>query len=336
MVPDLPTLSNRAPDRLKAGCVAPEGSSSREMWLPVPPGQPLNLGHSFCCGQIFRWRLVGATWVGALGETALALTPETGRDGATCGIRVAYSGPPPSEDVLRRFLGLHHDLPRITRRIATDAVIARAVVALPGLRILCQEPWECLVTYIASAWNNIPKIERSMGLVAARWGTPRRVLTPEGPVEVACFPSPRVLAQAAAAELRECGLGYRAALIAAAARQVACREPDLAALRERPYAEALSRLLALPGVGRKVADCILLFALEKNEAFPVDVWVRRLVHEHYADAVRCEVALTPETLARGLTDREYRGIRAFAWRRWGRWAGWAQQYLFYARRLGVL
>jgi N-glycosylase/DNA lyase len=268
--------------------------------------------------------------VGALGGTALALAHEGSF------LRVATAGPPLSEGVLAAFLGLHHDLPEITRRIATDAVIARAVAALPGMRILRQDPWECLITYIASAWNNIPKIERSMNRLAARWGTPRRVPTPEGIIEVACFPLPEALAGATEAELRECGLGYRAPLVLAAARRVAEEGLDLTVLRALPYPEARRILLTLPGVGRKVADCILLFSLEKGEAFPVDVWVRRLVHQYYARPARRLVALTPEALARGLTDREYDGIQAFARCRWGDLAGYAQQYLFYAKRLGIV
>jgi N-glycosylase/DNA lyase len=249
---------------------------------------------------------------------------------------MAACGPPLCGGALAHFLGLHHDLPAITRQIATDTVIARAVAALPGMRILRQDPWECLVTYIASAWNNIPKIERSMGLLAARWGTVRRVPTTAGAAEVACFPAPTVLAETTEGDLRECGLGYRAPLVLAAARRIAESGQDLAALREAPYPEALRALLALPGVGRKVADCILLFSLEKGEAFPVDVWVRRLVHQYYADAARPVVALTPEGLERGLSDREYAGIQVFARARWGDCAGYAQQYLFYARRLGIV
>jgi N-glycosylase/DNA lyase len=301
-----------------------------EWRLPLPKGQPLHLEHSFRCGQIFRWRSLGGAWVGALGPTALALAPGEEE------LRVTTAGPPVARETLSRFLGLHHDLPDITRGIATDEVMTRAVEALPGMRILCQDPWECLITYISSAWNNIPKIERSMGLLAARWGTPRWVRTREGPVEVACFPTPEELTGASEGELRACGLGYRAPLVLAAARCVAEEGRDLAALRRSPYAEALRALLALPGVGRKVADCILLFSLEKGEAFPVDVWVRRLVHQYYASAAEPEVVLTPDRLERGLTDRECLGIQAFARRRWGDRAGYAQQYLFYARRLGIV
>lgn len=316
-------------------CLSPcppclRGESLSPCRIELPPGQSLDLGHSFRCGQIFRWREVAGTWVGTLGETALALTSEPG------GLRVVGAGPPLSREALGEFLGLREDLALVARRIVTDAVIARAVTALPGMRILRQDPWECLITYISSAWNNIPKIDRSMDQLARRWGARRQVPTAAGWIEVACFPSPSVLAGVGEEELRECGLGYRASYVAATARLVAQGGLDLATLRAQPYPEALRALLALPGVGRKVADCILLFSLGKSEAFPVDVWVRRLVHQYYARPARRFVPLTPEALAAGLADREYNGIQAFAWHRWGRWAGYAQQYLFYARRLGVV
>jgi N-glycosylase/DNA lyase len=291
---------------------------------------PLDLGHSFRCGQIFRWQEVEGTWVGALGGAALAITQE--RDA----IRVAGAGAPLAEAELRAFLGLDHDLEEVRRRIATDEVIARAVAALPGLRILRQEPWECLITYICSAWNNIPKIEQSTQRIARRWGTIREVQSPSGPVPVACFPEPSVLAGATEQELRECGLGYRAPLVLAAARRIAEGTVDLLALRAVPYPEALAALLRLPGVGRKVADCILLFSLEKGEAFPVDVWVRRLIHEYYPAAVGRELPRAPSSSDSGPGNREIDSIQAFAWERWGGFAGYAQQYLFTARRFGLL
>jgi N-glycosylase/DNA lyase len=298
--------------------------------LDVPCDVPLDLGHSFRCGQIFRWRENGGAWVGTLGDAALAITRE--RDA----LRVVGSGAPPTPGELQAFLGLDHDLAHVRERIATDTVMARAIAALPGLRLLRQEPWECLITYIASAWNNIPKIDRSVQRIAERWGRTRELPTPAGTVPVTAFPEPSLLAAATEAELRECGLGYRAPLVLAAARRIAGGELDLRGLRALPYPEALAALLRLPGVGRKVADCILLFSLEKGEAFPVDVWVRRLIHEHYPDAVG-PGGSDPATLSgSGPGSREINQIQAFAWERWGRFAGYAQQYLFTARRFGLL
>jgi N-glycosylase/DNA lyase len=147
------------------------------------------------------------------------------------------------------------------------------------------------------------------------------------------FPTPGALAGVSVEELRECGLGYRAPYVAGTARAIAAGGWDLEALRSVGYREALASLLALPGIGRKVADCILLFSLDKGEAFPVDVWVRRLIHQYYGFAVE-SAAGAPGSTTPG--DREYDAIQRFAGERWGEWAGYAQQYLFYGKRLGII
>jgi N-glycosylase/DNA lyase len=295
--------------------------------LSLPPKEPLGLAHAFRCGQIFRWRPFGDTWVGSLRGTALALRADPGS------VNVTTAGEPITEAEITRFLGLDDRLAEIMPQIDTDPVIRSCLQALPGMRILRQDPWECLITYICSAWNNIPKIDRSVGLIAERWGR-RHALEVEGErVEVATFPSPEALASASVEDLRVCGLGYRAPYVAQTARLIAAGGLDLEALRTVEYPQALTALLRLPGIGRKVADCILLFALDKSEAVPVDVWVRRVLQEYYGSEIGVVEA------ARGdgsLGNREYDAIQQFAWQRWGRWAGYAQQYLFYGKRLGII
>src|SRR5207244_2643482 len=130
------------------------------------------------------------------------------------------------------------------------------------------------------------------------------------------------------AELRAAALGFRAPNLLKTARLFAEGTLDLEALRRMPYAEALRTLRGVPGVGRKVADCILLFALEKPEAFPVDVWVWRVMRELYGRHLRSVLPDEPPTGGAGPSERAYRAIQEFAWRRWGRHAGYAQQYLF--------
>jgi N-glycosylase/DNA lyase len=111
---------------------------------------------------------------------------------------------------------------------------------------------------------------------------------------------------------------------------------ELSNLANLPYDEALSALLALPGIGRKVADCILLFSLNQPHACPVDVWVRRVVHELYPTELARYLPDAAQRAERALTPKEYDAITRFAWERWGSLAGYAQQYLFHARRLGHL
>ncbi|MBI3910887.1 MAG: 8-oxoguanine DNA glycosylase, partial [Armatimonadetes bacterium] len=211
-----------------------------------------------------------------------------------------------------------------------------AIAALPGLRILRQDPWDCLLSYLCSPWNNIPKIELSTERIARRWGTVREFERAEGHVEVACLPSPETLAQVAPEELRACALGYRCPYLSATAVRVARGEISPMALRRAPYEEALAVLLRLPGVGRKVADCVLLFSLDKYEAFPVDVWVRRILHERYGTELTAWLPDLAARRERPLSPMEHRALVRFAWQRWGALAGYAQEYLFFARRRGLL
>jgi N-glycosylase/DNA lyase len=305
--------------------------SQSSLYLPLSPAEPLSLAHSFDCGQIFRWRRFGDAWVGTIGESVLALSAVDG------GIVVECTGAAIATEDVARFLGLHHSLAEIVPRIDTDPVMRTCLDGLSGLRLLRQDPWECLIAYICSSWNNIPKIQRSTALIAQRWGR-RHTLTVAGQeVEVDSFPSPARLSAVTVEELRECGLGYRASYVHMTARKIAAGELDLMALRRVPYKEALASLLRLPGIGRKVADCILVFALDKFEAFPVDVWVRRAIHQYYGFATQSErSAESPARSSEAPGNREYDAIQRFAWDRWGEWAGYAQQYLFYAKRLGLI
>jgi N-glycosylase/DNA lyase len=189
------------------------------------------------------------------------------------------------------------------------------------------------VGYLCSQWNNIPKIELSTGRIACAWGKVHR--WPEG-VEVASLPDAPTLADLPPSRLRDCALGYRCGYLVDAARRIACGEVDLESLRAADYPAALQRLLELPGIGRKVADCILLFSLDKPRACPVDVWVRRVVHELYPEQLETYLPDAGERLRKGLSAREYQAIARFAWDRWGELAGYSQQYLFHARRTGLV
>jgi N-glycosylase/DNA lyase len=298
--------------------------------LLLDPTQPLDLNITFTCGQIFRWRQQGEWWYGTLGGTALGLRQT---DGA---LEVRQAGAPLATAEIARFLALDDDLPRIYRRIGTDRAMRAAIAALPGLRILRQEPWECLAGFICSAWNNIPKIQGSTAQLARRWGEPLGLELDGQEVALHTFPSPERLASATEAELREAALGFRAPNLLKAARAVAEGGLDLPGLRRAPYAEALQALRRVPGIGRKVADCILLFSLDKPEACPVDVWVWRVMRELYGHQLRPALPAEPPGGSAGPSEQAYRAIQSFAWRRWGKRAGYAQQYLFTARRLGLV
>jgi N-glycosylase/DNA lyase len=211
---------------------------------------------------------------------------------------------------LAHYLGIDQPLGAIERDLRWDRVLARILPQTSGIAILRQDPWECLASFIVSAFNNIPKIEMTLERLSRRFGEP----LPGGEY---AFPSAEALARAPERALRACILGYRAPYLRAVAGRVSSGDFDLRAPSALPYDAAKRMLLALPGVGEKVADCVLLFAYGKGEAFPVDVWVKRAVERWYFRGTKT-------------TERE---VRAFARRRYGDLAGYAQQHLFYGLRL---
>lgn len=269
--------------------------------LPVAP--PYDLVRTLTCGQAFRWQVESGEARGIFAGMPVTLRQ---RDGQLDAVGLALS-----DDAARlaHYLGLDQPLRRIEQALARDSVLRRILPATTGIALLRQDPWECLVSFVVSTFNNIPKIELTLDRLARAFG--------ERLAETAwAFPRAERLARTGLADLRRCLLGYRAPYVRALARLVdgGRFEPD--ALAALAYAEARDRLLRLPGVGEKVADCVLLFAYGKGEAFPVDVWVKRAVERRYLKG-------KPATV---------RDIRAFAQARFGTLAGYAQQHLFYNER----
>lgn len=210
-------------------------------------------------------------------------------------------------DVWTHYLALDEDYVALMHDIenALDgdgrAVMEKAVATSHGIRILRQEPWEALCSFIISQNNNIPRIKTIISSLSRNFGTE---IDKFG---VYSFPTAASLAKAGEEKLRELKVGFRAAYIADAARKVVSGDIDLDALRDLgDYNEAKRVLMTIHGVGPKVADCTLLFGLEYTEAFPIDTWMKKVAERHFSS---------------GLDHT-----------RFGRAAGLAQQYLFYMER----
>ena len=234
------------------------------------------------------------------------------------GLAVRWDGPRGTLALLRRHLGADQPLAEIEATLAVDPVLQRLLPQTSGIALMRQEPWECLVSYVVSAFNNIPKISLSIRRLARCFGRPIAKGAHAGGDY--SFPAPAQLAEARLTRLRACALGYRAQYVRALARLVADGGVDLDVIARLPYDDTRAALLALPGVGEKVADCVLLFAYGRGEAFPVDVWVQRAVERWYFQG-------------RTMTAR---AIRAWARDRFGPLAGYAQQHVFAgARRLKI-
>ena len=276
--------------------------------LILPLDCPLDLACSLESGQAHRWRRRGAWFEGVLFESIVSIRQ------TSAGLEFD-TAPEPAESFLPRltdYLRLEDDLEEIYDSINVDDHMSRAIDTYRGMRILRQEPWECLVSFICSANSNLPRIGATMETLAQTFGAPVSI---DGSLRHT-FPTPDQLAEAGERKLRDLGLGFRAKYVARAAEIVAEGRLDLWALREAPYQEARDTLLTLSGVGEKIADCVLLFSLDKLNAFPIDRWVRRALEEWYLHGK------TP-----------YSRLKDWSWDYFGPYAGYAQQYLFQGRRL---
>lgn len=278
---------------------------------------PFDLGVSLCCGQVFRWQFRCEWWYGVI-------------DGEVWKVRqvndmLEYERA--EEKRVWEYFGLRDDLPRILKEIGRDEYARKAVKAFTGLRILRQEPWECLISYICATYKGIPAIRRMLDELSIRLG--EKIML-EGQ-EFYTFPTAKRLAKASINTLSRCRLGYRAKYVKETAKIVHEHTVDLDRLRKTDYEEAKKELLKLPGVGPKVADCVLLFSLGKTEAFPVDVWVRRVILRHYAKHFP-EEFITRITEEKSLSNSEYSKLSLFGRTYFGKNAGYAQEYLYHYER----
>ena len=292
----------------------------------LPVDQPFDLALSLTMGQAFRWLAVGDGWFsGVVGENLIHIRQTDDgveyRVGGPDGEREAAEA---DDELLCRYFRLDDDIDAIYADIARDPKMATIMREFPGLRLLRQDPWECLVTYICSARNHLKHIDAIMERIANKFGT---TVSLEGE-ERRTFPSAERLAensQRTEAKFKELRLGLnRAHNIMTAAWEVSTGELDLYELRRQPYPEVRRRLMQCDGIGYKIADCICLFSLDQLQAFPMDHWVWHAVTEAYPEWGFVEKAEP--------TDRERREASKRASKAFGEYAGYANQYLFYWRR----
>ena len=277
--------------------------------------QPFDLAESLESGQAHRWRKLDDGWYsGVLGDRLLHLRQAPGGLEYAQASLSGGASDSAAEALLRAYFRFDDDINAIYAEICTDRRVAAMVARYPGLRILRQEPWECTVAFICSATSNIPRIHQNMEAMAGHLGEPLEL---HGEIRHT-FPSAAQLADAGETTLRELGLGFRAPYVISAANQVVDGSLDLEELIRLPYPDTKSRLMDCYGIGAKIADCIAVFSLEKLQAFPVDVWVRRALAEWYFPMQK-----KPPDRAMVEWAQDY----------FGRYAGYSQQYLFHGRRM---
>ena len=280
-------------------------------------------------GQAFRWQEHDGGWEAVIAGRWVRLVDSQSRRSEG-----ALSSPTPNSHLpspapcltaqsatpctdwrwLTDYLQLDVDFPAVLATFPDDEPMRAAVRACRGLRLLRQEPWECLASFILSSTKQIVQIRQIVALLCERFGTPAAV--PPGHAPEFAFPATERIAACSEAELRACKMGFRAPYLRETAQALLAGEVDLHRLHTLPTAGARAELLKLPGVGPKIADCVLLFAYGFADAFPVDVWVRKALRQLYFPRRR----VSEKRLAR------------FSQTHFGPTAGYAQQYLFHYMR----
>ena len=264
-----------------------------------------NLQHTLECGQAFRWRRNGNGYVGVVGKSVWKVSQHSD-------VFTVESDPPVSKDEVIRYFSLSVDLQKMVLPFRDDPILDVAFREFWGLRLLRQDPWECLGSYIFSSLNNVKRISGLVENVSIRFGAP---IGSNGSSHYA-FPSAQAIASLTRKDLQPIRPGFRDRYLLESARSVSEGGCDLQKLNDLETGEAREALLKLPGVGQKVADCILLFAYGRTEVFPIDVWIERALRKLYFHG----------------RHRTSRQMRRFTSRKFGSAAGYAQEYLYaYAR-----
>ena len=265
----------------------------------------INVENSINSGQVFLWKKDGNYWYGVNGQNILYTDKR--------GVVDSYGS---DVDFFRKKDNMKNVISSITK----DQIVKDAVERYPGLRILRQDPFQCMISFIISSNSNIPKIRSSLQKITEKFG----LKTKYKKKEFFLFPKPANLANASIGEIKDCGVGYRAKFIKKAATMIQNKEINFADLKKSKYQEAKDSICMIPGVGSKVADCIMLFSLEKLEAFPLDVWMIKVLEKYYKDEFELET--------RTVTKKQYEILHEKIVNYFGPYAGYAQQFLFKMER----
>ena len=280
-------------------------------FLPLG-GQPLDLESTLFSGQVFRWRKRESWYEGVVfGQIVRVREAEGGMAFETAEDDVDLTA-----SRLRDYFSLDVDLAEVYSALSRDRGLREALDRYRGMRVLRQDPWETTLSFLCAQNSNVLRITRNIEDMCRSFG---RAMSFGGHTRHA-YPTPEALAGAGEGALRELGLGYRARYIVAAAERVARGEIDLLALRETSYDGALDALMALDGIGDKVANCIMLFCMDKPQAFPVDTHIMQVLRERYPNAEEVH-------------SSDIRRVRAWAQEYFAPYAGYANHYLFHSRRV---
>ena len=266
----------------------------------------INVENSINSGQVFLWRKNDKYWYGVNGQDILKIS--------NSGTIKSY------QNTKTDFFRKKDDIEKIIKSISKDNITKKAVKQYLGLRILEQDPFQCLISFIVSSNSNIQKIKYSLENISNKFGNKIKFDNQE----FFLFPKPSKLAKASISEIKSCGVGYRAKFIKEAANMTLLKKINFESMKKNSYQEAKEKICQIPGVGNKVADCVLLFSLNKLEAFPLDRWMIRILEKYYSKQFQLET--------KTITEKQYEILHEKIVNYFGPFAGYSQQFLFKMER----
>ena len=266
----------------------------------------IDIDNSINSGQVFLWEKQGSDWYGIDGQNVLKIN----KNGVIKSIR----------NLKTDFFRKNDNMQEIIKSISKDKTVKKAVKEYEGLRLFRQDPFQCLISFIISSNSNIQKIKNSLEKITKKFGKKVKIQNKE----FFLFPEPEKLSKATIDEIKSCGVGYRAPFIKEAAKMVILKKIDFEYLKKCDYHEAKKNICLVPGIGNKVADCIMLFSLNKLESFPLDTWMIKILEKYYSKEFKIET--------KTITQKQYELLHEKIVNYFGPYCGYAQQYLFKMER----
>jgi N-glycosylase/DNA lyase len=280
----------------------------------------ININSTINSGQSFLWEKRDKSWYGIYEESVLKITEyeNNGEKG------YEYDSFPKIENWQQHVFRFDDKYDRIMKEISgKDSIIDNVTKKYLGLRIMRQRPIQCIISFLCSSNNNIPRIRLILRNLSKKFG---KKVEWDGN-EFYTFPSLLTLHTTSVPELLLCGLGYRAEFVIKTVREIVKQEMDMVRLAEMDYDKAKQEILKLSGVGDKIADCILLFSLNKLEAFPIDTWIIKFFQKKLNQILDEDMKIKEK-----ITPNQYRALSKKIREHYGRYSGYAQQYLYYSIR----
>jgi len=266
----------------------------------------IDIDNSINSGQVFLWQKSKNYWYGIDGQNILKIN-QKGKIKSMQNMKTS-------------FLRENDDIEKIIKSVSKDKTIKKAVKKYEGLRIFNQDPFQCMISFIISSNSNIQKIKSSLEKISRKFGKKMAIEDQE----FFLFPKPEKIAKASISEIKTCGVGYRAPFIKEAAKMVTEKKINFEYLKNSNYDETKRNLRLIPGIGNKVADCIMLFSLNKLEAFPLDTWMIKILEKYYSKEFQIET--------KTITEKQYEILHEKIVDYFGPYCGFAQQFLFKMER----